>query len=106
MSEWTTVCKTDELKPGEWKVVLLDDINVAVYNLNGEFYAIEDTCSHDFACLAGMPIEGDEVICPRHGARFNIKTGDALTPPAYEPVAVFPVQIEGELIQIRDSRWD
>ena len=59
---------------------------VAVYNIDGEFFAIEDVCTHDGGGLAGGVVEDHQVICPRHGARFCLRTGKALTPPAYEPV--------------------
>lgn len=106
MTDWTAVCPVDALAPGEWKTVDLDGTDVAVFNVDGEFHAIEDVCTHDGACLVGDPIEGAEVICPRHGARFNIKTGEALTAPAYEAVDTFPVRIEAGVIEVRDDRWD
>ena len=106
MTDWTNVCPVEELTPGRWKVVDVDGTDVAVFNIRGDFHAIEDVCSHDGACLTGLPIEGDEVICPRHEARFNIKTGEALTPPAYDPVDVFPVRVANGTIQVRDDRWD
>lgn len=106
MSDWVDVCRSNGIAPGEWVTLDVDGTDVAVFNVDGEFFAIEDVCSHDGACLVGEPIEGEEVICPRHGARFNIKTGAALTAPAYEDVATFPVQLVGDVIQVRDDRWD
>lgn len=106
MSAWVDVCALGELQPGEWKVVDLDGVDVAVYNVDGDHYAIEDVCTHDGECLAGGEVDGDQVICPRHGARFSLKTGEALTAPAYEPVATFPVRIEAGRVQVRDDRWD
>jgi 3-phenylpropionate/trans-cinnamate dioxygenase ferredoxin subunit len=87
-------------------VVEVDGAQVAVFNLAGRLYAIEDVCTHDDGILTGGPIEGDQIVCPRHGARFCIKTGEALTPPAFEPTATFPVRIEGGEVQVRDERWD
>ncbi len=106
MTVWTDVANADELLPGAYKVVDVDDVLIAVFNINGEYFAIEDNCTHDGECLTGGDIEGEEIICPRHGARFNIKTGEALTAPAYEPAATFPVRIENNVIQVRDDRWD
>ena len=106
MSDWTDVAADDEIAPGEYRVVEIDDAQIAVFNVDGEFYAIEDVCTHDYETLTGGCIEGDEIICPRHGARFNIRTGEALTPPAYEPVATLPVRIENGRVQVRDDRWD
>ncbi|MCG8433215.1 MAG: non-heme iron oxygenase ferredoxin subunit [Gammaproteobacteria bacterium] len=106
MADWVNVAATDDIPPGGYKVVDVDDVLIAVFNVEGEFYAIEDVCTHDGATLTGGPIEGDQIICPRHGARFCIKTGRALTPPAYEPTAAFPVRIENGVVQVKDDRWD
>jgi 3-phenylpropionate/trans-cinnamate dioxygenase ferredoxin subunit len=106
MSDWVTVCRVDELPPGAHRVVDVDGAPVAVFNLEGQFYAIEDVCTHDGGILTGGPIEGDQIVCPRHGARFCIRTGAALTPPAFEATASFPVRVENGEIQVRDERWD
>ena len=106
MAEWVTVARVDTLAPGEWRVVDVDGARIAVFNLDGEYRAIEDVCTHDGGQLTGGSVEGAEIVCPRHGARFCIKTGAALTAPAYEPVATFPVRIENGEIQVRDDRWD
>lgn len=106
MSDWTTVAPLQELPPGARRIVDIDDVRVAVFNLGGELYAIEDICTHDYAPLDKGKIEGNEIICPRHGARFCIKTGAVTAPPAYEPVTTFPVRIHEGLVQVRDPRWD
>ncbi len=74
---------------------------VAVAHSGGEFFAIEDVCTHDGAELTGGTIEGAEIICPRHGARFCLRTGAALTPPAYEPVRVFETKTEDGRLWVR-----
>ena len=106
MSDWVTVSKVGELAPGSHRAVDVDGVNVVVFNLRGEYYAIEDVCTHDGGQLTGGVVEGDQVVCPRHGARFSIRTGEALTAPAYEPVATFPVRVEDGVIQVQDNRWD
>ena len=106
MADWTDVAPAEELAPGDYRVVDIDDALIAVFNIDGEFFAIEDVCTHDNETLTGGCIEGDEIICPRHGARFNIKTGEALTPPAYEPVSTLPVRVEDGVVQVMDDRWD
>jgi 3-phenylpropionate/trans-cinnamate dioxygenase ferredoxin subunit len=106
MSDWITVARTGELAPGNHRVVDVDGAAVVVFNLGGEYFAIEDVCTHDGEQLTGGTVEGDEIVCPRHGARFCIRTGKALTAPAYEPVAKFPVRVENGVIQVRDDRWD
>lgn len=105
MSDWVNVADKDEMPPGACRVVDVDDVMVAVYNLDGEFYAIEDICTHDGGELASGEIEGDQVICPRHGARFCIKTGEVLAPPAYEDVETFPTRVQDDKVQVRDARW-
>ena len=106
MSDWISVIEARALAHGEHVIVELDDTDAAVFNLNGEFYAIEDRCNHDDGELANGEIVGSEIICPRHGARFCIKTGKVMSPPAYEDVHKFPLRIEDGKIEIRDDRWD
>lgn len=106
MSEWQDVAATDELPPGAHRVVDVEGTQVAVFNLEGEFYAIEDVCTHDGGVLTGGSVEGEEIVCPRHGARFSIKTGAVLAPPAYEPIHSFPIRIHDGRVQVRDDRWD
>ncbi len=103
---WVSVAKADEIKFGEFRVADVDGVQIVVCNLDGEYYAIEDLCTHDGGKLAGGTIEGDEIVCPRHGARFCIKTGAALTAPAYEAVATFPIKVENGNIFVNDNRWD
>ena len=90
------MCPLEELPPGTMKLVRSGSLFLGVYNVDGELYAIEDRCSHDDGPLVEGDWEPDEavVICPRHGSRFDIRTGRPLTLPAYEPVATFPVRIE------------
>lgn len=106
MAEWVSVALESEFKPGDTRIVDVDGVQIAVFNLNGQYYAIEDVCTHDGGILTGGEIEGDQIICPRHGARFCIKTGAALTAPAYEPTATFPVRIANGEVQVKDNRWD
>ena len=106
MSEWITVARAEELAPGERRVIEVDDAQIAVFNLDGQYYAIEDVCTHDGGQLTGGTVEGDQIVCPRHGARFCIRTGAALSAPAYEPTRTFPVRVENGQVQMRDNRWD
>ena len=106
MSEWVTVARVDALAPGERRVVDVDGAQVAVFNLDSEYFAIEDVCTHDAGQLTGGTVEGDQTTCPRHGARFCVRTGEALCAPAFEPIATFPVRTESGAIQVRDNRWD
>jgi 3-phenylpropionate/trans-cinnamate dioxygenase ferredoxin subunit len=106
MSRWVRVCSTAELLPGEYRNVYDGDTSIAVFNLDGALYAIEDVCTHDGGELTGGIMEGHEIECPRHGARFDITTGAVLCPPAYEPVAKFPVRVDEGVVFTRDDRWD
>jgi 3-phenylpropionate/trans-cinnamate dioxygenase ferredoxin subunit len=106
MTEWTHAADESDLNPGQHVVIDVDDVMVAVFNIDGEFYAIEDVCTHDGSEIASGCIYGDEIECPRHGARFSIKTGEVTAPPAYDPVDIFPVQVVNGMVQVRDDRWD
>jgi len=106
MSDWIPVSAAAVFPPGTHRVVDVDGAQIAVFNVNGQYYAIEDVCTHDGGMLTGGPVENDEVICPRHGARFCVRTGEALSPPAFEPVATLPVRIENGIVEVRDDRWD
>lgn len=103
---WTEVCRLDELQPGTHRVVDIDGTVIVVANVGGELYAIEDVCTHDGGQLTGGCIEGAEIVCPRHGARFSLRTGEALTAPAYEPSTTFPIRVEAGVVFTRDPRWD
>lgn len=106
MNDWIRVCATAELLPGEYRTAYDGDTPIAVFNLDGVLYAIEDVCTHDGGELAGGLVEGHEVECPRHGARFDITTGAVLCPPAYEPIAKFPVRVDDGIVYTRDDRGD
>ena len=95
MEDFERVAEKEDLPPGESLLVELDGIRIAVFNLDGEFYAIEDVCTHDGGPLVeGQILDGGQVECPRHGARFDIRTGEALSMPAFEPTPSYEVQVE------------
>ncbi len=98
--EWIDVAPLQTLPPGGRKVISTDIGRIAVFNLDGDLYAIEDVCTHDGGELASGACEGDVIICPRHGARFCIRDGRVLSPPAYEDVETFPVRVEGGVVQV------
>jgi 3-phenylpropionate/trans-cinnamate dioxygenase ferredoxin subunit len=100
MGQWHDVTAEGDIEPGGFAILETDELVAAVFNVDGELLAIEDICTHDGAELAGGPVVGDQVICPRHGARFCLRTGRALTPPAYEPVQTFPVRVHAGRIEI------
>jgi 3-phenylpropionate/trans-cinnamate dioxygenase ferredoxin component len=96
------VCPVEELPPGSVKIVRAGSVAVGVYNLDGEYYAIEDRCSHDDGPLAEGEFDPDEavVICPRHGSKFDIRSGRPLSLPAFEPVDTFPVAVEDGWVKV------
>jgi 3-phenylpropionate/trans-cinnamate dioxygenase ferredoxin subunit len=101
MSEFLKVATVDEIPAGGSKLVQIEDVRLAVFNLDGEYHAIEDVCTHDGGPLVeGEIVEGCEVECPRHGARFDIRTGRVTRPPAFGPVETFEVRIDGEDILV------
>jgi 3-phenylpropionate/trans-cinnamate dioxygenase ferredoxin subunit len=99
-TRWVGVAAAGAVPRGEHRVYEVEGRMVAVYNVQDVLYAIEDTCTHDGNPLSDGPVEGTEVICPRHGARFCLRTGAALGPPAYEPVATWPVREHAGRLEI------
>ncbi|MBM82986.1 MAG: biphenyl 2,3-dioxygenase [Planctomycetaceae bacterium] len=98
MADFEKVAKADDIEPGQRISVIVDDIPVLLIRVGDDFYAIEDVCTHDGQPLTDGPVEGDEITCPRHGARFNVCTGAAMCMPAIEPVPTFEVEVrDGEV---------
>jgi 3-phenylpropionate/trans-cinnamate dioxygenase ferredoxin subunit len=97
---WTAVTNASEVPAGDYVQTEVDGDLVAIYNIEGAFYAIQDVCTHDGGGLAGGAIDGNVVICPRHGARFCLRTGQALTPPAYEPVRTFATRVHDGILEV------
>ena len=96
------VAPADEFPSGSFKLVVAGSIMIGVFNCGGQFFAIEDRCSHDDGPLAEG--EWDEeactVECPRHGSQFDLRTGRPLSLPAYEPVETFPVRVEDGMVKV------
>lgn len=89
-----------ELPPGGKKLIEVEGRAIAVFHCNEAFYAIDDVCTHDGGPLAEGDLIGCEIRCPRHGARFDVRTGKALSMPAFEPVATHAVEIRGDDIYV------
>jgi 3-phenylpropionate/trans-cinnamate dioxygenase ferredoxin subunit len=96
------ICLVDELPPGAKRLVEVDDFEIGVFNCNGALYAIEDRCSHDDGDLVEGELDADEctVECPRHGSRFDLKTGNPVNLPAYVPIDTFPVTVADGVIRV------
>jgi len=106
MSDWVKAARVEELPPGSRRVVDVDGVAVAVFNVGGDYCAIEDICSHDGGELASGEQQGEEIVCPRHGARFNLRSGAVTAPPAYSALAVFPIRVVAGWVEVRDDRWE
>jgi 3-phenylpropionate/trans-cinnamate dioxygenase ferredoxin subunit len=102
MTEIIDVCRVEELPPGERRIIAWEDLEIGVFNCNGEILAIEDRCSHDDGPLAEGELDTEKctIECPRHGSLFDLRTGRPTTLPAYVPVDTFPVRIEDGLIKL------
>jgi len=95
MSKLVIIAETKDLLPGTGKVVEADGRSIALFNVAGTFYAIDNACAHQGGPLGEGDLAGDVVTCPWHGAQFNVKTGAVLAPPAREGVRSFPVKVQG-----------
>ena len=100
MGELTRVASTKDIAPGQAVAVEAQGQRIAVFNVNGAFYAIADTCTHRGGPLSQGKVEGSTVTCPWHGATFDIRTGTVLTPPAPAGVASYKVVVEDGEIKI------
>ena len=94
------VGKRSDIAPGTTRRVLVEGAEILLCNAGGTIYAIEDVCTHDGGPLDQGTLEGETVVCPRHGATFDVRTGDALTLPAVVPLMTFPVMVEGDDVYI------
>jgi len=97
---FVTVAKVGEIPPGGVKVVRIGDQEIAIFHLDGAYHAMDDVCTHDGGPLAEGTVEDHVIECPRHGARFDIRTGAVLSMPATAPVPTYPVRIAGNEIQV------
>lgn len=100
MSRWVPVAREGELSPGEYKLVEVGNLELALFHVDGRISCIEDLCTHD----GGNLVEGDYadgvVTCPRHGARFDVRTGEALCLPAVAPTPVHPIRVHEGMIEV------
>jgi 3-phenylpropionate/trans-cinnamate dioxygenase ferredoxin component len=104
MSEFIPVCKTGDIPDPGKEVFEIEERFVVVFHLDGEWHVLDDCCTHDGGPLGQGTIEGFQIICPRHGARFDIRTGLALTMPAVRATPSHEIKIEGGevFVKLRD----
>jgi len=96
--EYVPVAKAGEIRDGERLFIDIDDLSIVVFNIAGQLFAIGDICSHDDGPVGEGDLEGHEVICPRHGARFDVRTGKVRSLPAFVDIPAYPVKvIEGQI---------
>ena len=101
MSEVEFSARVSEVPDPGRIMVEIDETPVALFHVDGRFYAIDDVCTHDGGPLAEGELEGCTIACPRHGAKFDIRTGAALTMPATKPTRSHEVQVAGDEVRVR-----
>lgn len=96
--EYVEIASTSDLPSGERLFVDIGDLPIVIFNIAGQFYAIGDVCSHDDGPLGDGDIEGYHVVCPRHGAEFDVRTGEVMSMPAVVDIPAYPVQVRDGVI--------
>jgi nitrite reductase/ring-hydroxylating ferredoxin subunit len=99
--EWVTVASENALSPGEMMSAKVGERYIALYNVDGAFYATSDLCSHAFAFLSTGFLEGHVVECPLHAGCFDVRTGEGVGEPVYEKIEVFPVRLFSGTVQVQ-----
>jgi 3-phenylpropionate/trans-cinnamate dioxygenase ferredoxin subunit len=99
-ARYISIGRQEDVPPGEVRIYESGDHRVAVCNVDGRLYAVEDVCSHDDGPLGEGELDGFCIECPRHGAQFDVRDGAVVTPPASAPIRSFPLRIENGEIQI------
>jgi 3-phenylpropionate/trans-cinnamate dioxygenase ferredoxin subunit len=94
------VARASEIAPGTTRRVEVDGVGVLVCNVDGSYYAVEDVCTHDGGALDACELDGPRIMCPRHGAFFDVTTGKALTLPAVIPLPTYPVRVDGDALYV------
>ena len=98
--EYIDIGPVSDVPNGDRLFVQIGEFQIVVFNIAGQYFAIGDVCSHDGGPLGDGELEDQQIICPRHGARFDIRTGTVLTLPAFEDIPAFPVLVENERLKI------
>jgi 3-phenylpropionate/trans-cinnamate dioxygenase ferredoxin subunit len=100
MGDFVKAVSASEIAPGQARLVNIKGKEIALFNIDGTFFALENACTHEEGPLAEGEIEGHEVTCPWHGARFDVRTGEVLCAPAYEDAARYNVRVTGSDIEV------
>jgi 3-phenylpropionate/trans-cinnamate dioxygenase ferredoxin subunit len=102
-SEFLTVAPVTDLPPGERMTIEVGRHWIVIFNVNDSFYAIEDCCTHEEYPLSEGMLDGHAIECAKHGAQFDIRSGEVLAPPAFVPVRTYPVRVQDGNIEISVS---
>ena len=100
MAEYVKVAQANEIEPNHGKLVEVQGKKIALFNVDGKFHAIDDTCTHRGGPLSEGELEGDQVTCPLHGAKFKVSSGEVLGPPAPQGVTSYKVRVNGPDIEL------
>jgi 3-phenylpropionate/trans-cinnamate dioxygenase ferredoxin component len=100
VASFVKVATTGEIPLGRCKGVEVDGIPIAVINVGGTYYATDDTCTHRGALLSEGDLEGKEIICPLHGAVFDVTNGEVVEPPAGDPLTCYNIRVSGDNIEV------
>jgi len=100
MADFVKVARTDEIAPGQGKMVEVSGKKIALFNVEGSFYVIDDTCTDRGGPLSEGALGGEEVTCPWHGATYDLTTGEVLGPPAPKGVARYNARVEGDDVEV------
>ena len=101
MADFVDVGSADEIPKGKMKAVKVNNVRIVVINSDDGFYAVADECSHDYAPISSGWVRQGEVICPRHGARFDVRTGEVKSPPAVAGIDTYPTKVENGRILVQ-----
>ncbi|MCH2131857.1 MAG: non-heme iron oxygenase ferredoxin subunit [Pirellulaceae bacterium] len=104
MNDFTKIATNSEIPEGGKLYVELDERLVVIFRAGGDLYCLDDVCTHDGGPLGEGQLSGYEIACPRHGAKFDMRTGQALTMPATEATAVHEIKAEGDDVLVRLSQ--
>ena len=100
MADFITVANVNDVRKGKVKTFTVNGHKIALCNVEGTFFATQDVCTHDQGPLGEGELWDYNIECPRHGARFDVRTGQATALPAIRPIKTFPVRVEGDAIQV------
>jgi 3-phenylpropionate/trans-cinnamate dioxygenase ferredoxin subunit len=100
MGVYIKAADPDEVQPGKMKLVEVNGREIALCNVDGQYFAVDNICTHQGAPLCEGDLDGTELWCPWHGASFDVRTGEVLSPPAYENISCFPVRVTDNGVEI------